>query len=185
MLFRSDLNAQLSKLKASDADTLFVTTEVSQLTLVMRQARGLRLPQRIVAATGSSSPDQIIEQAGKAADGVHFIVFFTPWFPDAMPNPDIAQRFVDEWKKRGHNFAGLTEGFRGYDGIVAIAAAIEKAGKAEPQAIRQALWGIDVKALNGDIKFVKEGPQGKESGQNQANVYVVKVEDGKVVKPDF
>jgi branched-chain amino acid transport system substrate-binding protein len=180
-----DLSAQLAKVKASDTDTLFVTTEVSQLTLVMRQAQSLQLPQQIIAATGSSSPDQIIDQAGAAADGVYFVVFFTPWFTEAMPNPDIAKRFVEEWKERGYNVAGLTEGFRGYDGITTIAAAIEKAGKAEPVAIRDALWDVRVKGLNSDIEFVKEGPEDMGSGQNQANVYVVQVEDGKVVKPDF
>ena len=47
--------------------------------------------------------------------------------------------YKEELVQRGYNFAGLTEGFRGYDGIMTIAAAIEKGGKAEPEAIREAL----------------------------------------------
>jgi branched-chain amino acid transport system substrate-binding protein len=66
-----------------------------------------------------------------------------------------------------------------------IAAAIEKAGKAEPEAIREALWEVEVEGVNGDIKFTKQGPEGKESGQSLANVYVVEVEDGKVVRPSL
>ncbi len=77
----------------------------------------------------------------------------------------------------------MTESFRGYDGIRTIAAAIEKAGKAEPEAIRAAFWNIDVKGLNGDIKFQKQGPAGKESGQSVPNVYLIKIDDGKVVVP--
>ena len=180
-----DMTAQLSKIKASDSDTLFVTTDVSQLTLVLRQARTLGLKQKIITTGGSQSPDQLIEQAGAAANGSYHLLFFAPWFPEAAPNPDLAKGFVAEWKKRGYNFAGLTEGFRGYDGIKTIAAAITKAGKAEPRAIQQALWNVEVKGVNGDIKFTKEGPAGKESGQNVPNVYVIEIKDGKVALPSF
>ena len=77
----------------------------------------------------------------------------------------------------------VTESFRGYDGIRTIAAAIEKAGKAEPEAIRAAFWNIEVKGLNGNIKFQKPGPGGKESGQSIPNVYLIEIEGGKVVVP--
>jgi branched-chain amino acid transport system substrate-binding protein len=177
-----DMSAQLSKIKASDADTLFVTTGVEQLTLVLRQARDLGLDARIITTGGSQAPDQLIEQAGSAADGSYHLVFFTPWFPDAVENPGVAEKFVAEWEQRGYNFAGLTEGFRGYDGIMTIAAAIEAAGKAEPEAIREALWTVEVEGVNGDIRFTKQGPEGNESGQNLPNVYVIQISDGKVAQ---
>jgi len=178
-----DMSAQLSKIKASDADTLFVTTGVEQLTLVLKQAKALGLDKQIITTGGSQAPDQLIEQAGSAADGSYHLLFFTPWFPEAAKNPDVAEKFVAEWKKRGYDFAGLTEGFRGYDGIMTIAAAIKAAGKAEPEAIRKAFWTVDVHGVNGDIKFTKQGPEGEESGQSLPNVYVVRIEGGKVVEP--
>src|ERR687898_219113 len=177
-----DMSAQLSKIKASDADTLFVTTGVEQLTLVLKQARDLGLNARIITTGGSQAPDQLIEQAGSAADGSYHLVFFTPWFPEAAENPEVAENFVEEWEARGYNFAGLTEGFRGYDGIMTIVAAIENAGKAEPEAIRDALWEVEVEGVNGDIKFTKQGPEGSESGQNLPNVYVIEISDGKVAQ---
>jgi branched-chain amino acid transport system substrate-binding protein len=177
-----DMSAQLSKIKASDADTLFVTTGVEQLTLVLKQARALGLEDRIITTGGSQAPDQLIEQAGSAANGSYHLLFFTPWFPDAAQNPDVAEKFVAEWEKRGYNFAGLTEGFRGYDGIMTIAAAIEAAGEADPDAIREALWTVEVEGVNGDIKFTKQGPEGNESGQNLPNVYVIEISDGKVAQ---
>jgi branched-chain amino acid transport system substrate-binding protein len=177
-----DMSAQLSKIKASDADTLFVTTGVEQLTLVLKQARALGLDNRIITTGGSQAPDQLIEQAGSAADGSYHLLFFTPWFPEGAENPEIAEKFVAEWERRGYNFAGLTEGFRGYDGIMTIAAAIEAAGEAEPEAIREALWTVEVEGVNGDIKFTKQGPEGNESGQNLPNVYVIEIKDGKVAQ---
>jgi len=175
-----DLNAQLSKIRSSDADTLFVTTAVEQLTLVLKQAHALGLKRQIITTGGSQSPDQLIEQAGAAANGSYHLLFFPPWFPEASPDAARAKAFVAEWRKRGFTFAGLTEGFRGYDGIHTIVAAIARAGKAEPEAIRKALWNTTLTGLNGKIAFTKAGPAGKESGQSIPAVYVVKIDNGKV-----
>lgn len=180
-----DLSAQLAKIKSSDADVLLVTTEIEQLTLILKQAQALKLPQRIIATTTSSSPEQALEYAGSAANNAYFTVLFAPWFPDMAPNPQIAQSFSDEWSKRNYVFAGRIEGQRGYDAILTIAAAIEKAGKLDTQAIRKALWDVTVKGINSNIVFQKQGPAGKESGQNQPNVFVVQVRDGKIQRPDF
>jgi len=180
----TDLSAQLASIKAAGGDTLFVTTGVEQLTLVLKQAEEQQVKMQIITTGGSSSPNQLIEQAGDAAEGSMHILFFAPWFPQMAPNPEVAQKFVDEWKKRGLNVAGLTEGFRGYDGIMTIKAGIAAAGKAEPDAIRQALWGVKVHGVNGNISFMKQGPKGQESAQNQPNIYLVKIKDGKVQPAD-
>lgn len=179
----TDLSAQLSSIKQSGGDTLFVTTGVEQITLILKQAAELRLPHRVITNGGSSSPDQLIAQAGAAADGGYFTLFFAPWFPEKAVHPTVAKTFVDGWNKKGYDFAGLTEGYRGFDGIMTIVEAIKTAGKAEPQAIRDALWTVKLDGVNGDIAFKKDGPEGKESGQNEANVYVVQVKDGKVTMP--
>ena len=42
------------------------------------------------------------------------------------------------------------------------------------------MWDIKLKGLNGDIVFRKSGPEGKESGQSQPNVYLIEISDGKV-----
>lgn len=178
----TDFSAQLAKIKASGSDTLFVTTAVEQITLILRQAKEQQVKARIITTGGSNSPDQLIQQAGDAANGSLHLVFFTPWFPEAVKYPDLAKKFVGEWNARKHHVGGLTEGFRGYDGIMTIVAAIKAAGKAEPAAIQKALWKVKVQGINGDIAFNKEGPKGKESAQSVPAVYVVKIEKGKVAK---
>src|ERR687893_1018987 len=116
----TDFSAQLAKIKASGGDTLFVTTAVEQITLILRQAKEQQVKARIITTGGSNSPDQLIQQAGDAANGSYHLVFFTPWFPEAVKHGDIAKRFVAEWNKRGHHVGGLTEGFRGWDGVHTI-----------------------------------------------------------------
>src|SRR4051794_16198805 len=175
-----DMSAQLAKIKATDSETVIITAAVDQLTLIFKQAAALGLKKRIITTGGSQNPDQIIAQAGAAANNTMHLTTFLPWFPEKTPNPEATTYFISEGKKRGFDFAGCTESFRGYDGIRTIAAAIEKAGKAEPAAIKEALWKIDVKGLNGDIVFRKSGPEGKESGQSQPNVYLIEITDGKI-----
>jgi branched-chain amino acid transport system substrate-binding protein len=178
-----DMSAQLAKIKASGADTLFVTTAVEQLSLVLKQAAALGLHARVITTGGSQNPDQLIANVGKAADDSWHLVFFAPWSPQASPDPAAAKAFVDEWTRKGLPFGGLTSSFRGYDGIRAIAEAVRIAGKAEPEAVRAALWKVDILGLNGPIKFEKDGPPGEESGQSTPNVYLVKIENGNVTVP--
>src|SRR4029453_18386045 len=178
-----DIGAQLSKLKGTDSETIIVTTAVDQLTLIFKQAAALGLKKRIITTGGSQNPDQLIEQAGAAANDTTHITFFTPWNPNVSADPAMAKAFIEEWKKRGYPFAGLTESFRGYDGIRTIAPAIARAGKADPEAIRAALWQIELTGMNGKIKFEKAGPAGQESGQSNPGIYLIKIENGKVVLP--
>jgi branched-chain amino acid transport system substrate-binding protein len=181
----TDMNAQITKIKGGGGDTLFLTTAVEQITLVLKQSQEQRLGRKIVTTGGSSSPTQLINQAGAAAEGTYHIVFFMPWFPEAMPDGKLAKAFVDEWTKRGHPFEGLTEGFRGHDGIATIAEAVKIAGKDEAKAIQAALWKVSFTGVNGPIKFEKDGPPGKESGQSKPSIFVVQIKNGKVALPDF
>jgi branched-chain amino acid transport system substrate-binding protein len=181
----TDMNAQITKVKAGGGDTLFLTTSVEQITLVLKQAQEQRLVRKVITTGGSSSPSQLIKQAGAAAEGTYHILFFLPWFPEAMPDGKLAKAFVDEWAKRGHPFEGLTEGFRGHDGVLTAVEAIRIAGKPDPKAVRDALWKVSVMGVNGPIKFEKDGPAGKESGQSKPSIFIVQVKDGKIALPAF
>ena len=181
----TDMNAQITKIKADNGDTLFLTTSVEQITLVLKQAQEQRLVMKVITTGGSSSPSQLIKQAGAAAEGTYHILFFLPWFPEAMPDAKLARAFVDEWTKRGHPFEGLTEGFRGHDGIATAVEAVRLAGKPDPKAVREALWKVSLMGVNGPIKFEKDGPAGKESGQSQPSIFIVQIKDGKITLPSF
>jgi len=181
----TDMNAQITKIKAGSSDTLFLTTSVEQITLVLKQAQEQRLVRKVITTGGSSSPSQLIKQAGAAAEGTYHLLFFLPWFPEAMPDGKLAKAFVDEWSKRGHPFEGLTEGFRGHDGILTAAEAIKIAGRPDPKAVRDALWRVSIMGVNGPIKFEKDGPAGKESGQSKPSIFIVEIKDGKIALPAF
>lgn len=175
-----DMSAQLAKIKSTDADTIMITAAVDQLTLVFKQMASMGLRKRVITTGGSQNPDQLIAQAGAATEGTMHLTTFLPWVPESTPDAKATAYFIGEWGKRGYPFAGTTESFRGYDGIRAIAAAIEKGGAAEPAAIREGFWKVDMMGLNGPIKFQKTGPSGSESGQSKPSVYLIRIADGKV-----
>ncbi|OZI45162.1 ABC transporter substrate-binding protein [Bordetella genomosp. 4] len=175
----TDLSAQLAALRETGSDTLIVTSGVEQLTLAIRQASEQRLKQRIIT-TGGSFPEPLIENPGPKGYVSTHLLFFSPWTADKALHPEIAKAYMDGWKQKGYPFPGLTEGFRGYDAVLTVADAIKRAGKAEPEAIRQALWETKVAGVNGDVSFIKDGPAGKESGQNEPNIYIVQLKDGVV-----
>ncbi|WP_052402448.1 ABC transporter substrate-binding protein [Muricoccus aerilatus] len=174
----TDLSAQLTALKQSDGDTIFLTTGVEQQTLALRQAVEQRLGKRFVT-TGGSFPDALLANPLPAGNMSYHILFYAPWFPEKAPHPQIAQAYTAEWNRNNWEFAGLTEGFRGYDAVLTVVEAIRLAGKAEPEAIREALWKVKLQGVNGNISFTKEGPAGRESGQNKPNVAIVTLSEGK------
>src|SRR5207247_2504736 len=59
------------------------------------------------------------------------------------------------------------------------------AGKPDPKAVREALWKVNAMGVNGPIKFEKDGPAGKESGQSQPSIFIVQIRDGKITLPSF
>ena len=111
---------------------------------MFKQAAALGLKKQIITTGGSQNPDQLIDQAGTAVNGTMHLTTFAPWNARGVARSGSDQ---EPSSRSGRNaaiqFAGVTESFRGYDGIRTIAAAIHKAGKAEPEAIRAALWQLE------------------------------------------
>ncbi|WP_246806681.1 ABC transporter substrate-binding protein [Neopusillimonas maritima] len=174
-----DMTSQLAVIKASDGDTLFLTGSVEQAMLIMKQMQALGIKRRVVTS-GGAMPEQLIAQAGSAANGTYHIMLFVPWFPEATPNPEAAKKFVESWRAHGFDPYGLPEGARAYVGTHVIARAIERAGVVEPEAIRKALWETNFDTLTGHIEFSKEGPKGKESGQAHPISYLVQIDNGEI-----
>src|SRR4029078_5055265 len=83
----TDFSAQLAKIKATGGDTLFVTTAVEQLTLILKQAEEQQLKVRIISCGGSNSPDQLIEQGRAAGNGSRPPPLFSPLVSQSTSEP--------------------------------------------------------------------------------------------------
>ncbi len=174
----TDFLTQLTKIKNSEADSIYIVTEQAQTALILKQHKQLALNQKVLTSSGSI-PEGLVELAGKeSAEGTYMLVYFAPWFPELTKIPQEAKWFVDEYLKRGNSPKGFGECYRGFDGLKAMKAALEIAKTTDKEKVREALAKVDTQGLTGRIKF-------DEFGQSSPNIYVVQVKDGKPYMPDF
>ncbi|GAA0553972.1 amino acid/amide ABC transporter substrate-binding protein (HAAT family) [Saccharopolyspora erythraea NRRL 2338] len=165
---------------ASGADTWVVTTDASQIALLLKEARGQGATARIITTGGSNSPVQVVQLAGpQAAEGSYATMFFASFDPSKAAAPQEAERFIAAWNAKGYNPGEAPEGVRGYQGIKVIAAAMGAAqNPADPKSVRDALAGVSVPgAIYGDIRF--------QTWRNLVNqtvppVYLVRTVNGQV-----
>jgi branched-chain amino acid transport system substrate-binding protein len=175
----TDFLTQLTKIKGAGADSIIVTTDQAQISLILKQYKQLGMTQKILTTGGGIVPEGLVALAGpEAAEGVNIITFFAPWFPELTKIPQEAKWFAEEYLKRGNAPKGFGECFRGYDAMKAIKAALELAKTTDKEKVREAFHKVDTWALSGRIKF-------DEFGQSYPNILVVQVKNGKPYIPEY
>ena len=176
---QTDFLTQLTKIKSLGANSIIVTSDQAQISLILKQLKQLGMDQKVLTTGGGIVPEGLVLLAGpEAAEGVNIITFFAPWFPEMTKVPQEAKWFSDEYLKRGGAPKGFGECFRGYDGMKALKAALEVAKTTDKEKVREAFTKVDAQALSGRIKF-------DEFGQSTPNIFVIQVKGGKPYLPDF
>ena len=144
----TDFSAQLTKIRALKPDAVGISALVEPVSGVLLQARQLGFGKEtlFIGGNGSNSP-KLGDIAGPAADG---LIVGSPWF---AAKPDAAnQRFVAAFRaKNGRDpdqFAA-----QAYDCMFILAAAIDRAGAAEPERIREALLATKYDGVMGPFTF--------------------------------
>jgi branched-chain amino acid transport system substrate-binding protein len=130
----TDFSAQLTKIKGLKPDQIIVSALAEEAAGIMSQARQLGIPSSVhfIGGNGFNSP-KLAQLAGAAAEGA---ISGAAWFigNDTPGN----KAFVAAYKQR---YGGDPDQFaaQAYAGIYILANAIKAAGKADSQAIRDAL----------------------------------------------
>ena len=104
-----------------------------------QQAKEQQVKARIITTGGSVSPDQLIAQAGDAANGSYPPGVLHAVVPRRGEEPRLAKKFVAEWTARKYEVGGLTEGFRGWDGVYTIVEAIKLPARPSRRRSRSAV----------------------------------------------
>jgi branched-chain amino acid transport system substrate-binding protein len=128
-----DFRAQLTAVKASGADAIFVPGYYTECALIVRQARDLGITVPFLGGDGWED-EQLLKIGGDALNGCYYSTHFSAENTD----PIVAQ-FAEKYKARwaGDNpgaFAAL-----GYDAVYVLADAIKRAGSTEGPKLRTAL----------------------------------------------
>src|SRR6516162_7128869 len=153
----TDAGPLINKVKASGANMLFSVSYLNDLILIVRTVKQVGLNIAINGGSGGFVMPDFAKNVGKLADGLQGVAH---WNHDIDAN---AQKVNEEFKKRTGDFL-----FEYAGGLVAqtfmLADALERAGSADPQKVRDALSALDVSsgyaamAPGGKVKF---GPDGK------------------------
>lgn len=160
-----DMRTQLTKIKTSNVDGLFIWSQYLPGSLVMKQAREMGWDVQFYGSTGIVHP-KTFELAGAAYTGTIQTVPFIPNIPDPEKQAWVKRYEGKFGRKPSQNSA------RAYDGTMILIDAIKRAGSADPKAIRDAMRNTkDFPGLQGKITI------DSKTGEYIGDVMIVKSEN--------
>lgn len=162
-----DFTAQLGRIKASPAQAIVEWSRYTEGALVAKQfvQAGMTLPR--FGSDGVASP-RYTELGGAAVDGVYYPTHFSVATADNIP---AAKPYIDKMQK-AYSKVPDSYGAATYDAVTMALIAIDKAGKEDREAVRDALSKISFDSVRGPFKF-------DEKGDPLLVTHVVKVVGGK------
>lgn len=170
-----DFNGILTNIKAANPDAIFAPGNFTESALIIKQARALGITAPFIGGD-TWETNEFITVGGADVEGAVMSTFFD----DTNPLTEAGKTFVAEYKKAypdRENIAAVTA--LGYDGYMMTLDAIERAGSADPVAIRDALAATkDFEGATGMINIDANG----DATKNEAIIKTVK--DGKFTYMD-
>ena len=162
-----DFSAQLTKIKRAGPDVIFLPNYYSEVPLQVQQAHRLGIKAPFVGSDSWGS-DELVKLAGADVEGYYFS---THYAADAAT--PAATRFIKAYKAKygatPDDVAALT-----YDAFGLLIRALESAGKADREAVRDALARIPLyEGVTGNMQF-KEG-----SGDPIKSAVILRIKGGK------
>lgn len=161
-----DFSAQLTKIREANPDMIFLPAYYNDVPLVAQQARRLGITAPLVGSDAWSTPE-LIKLGGADLEGAYFCNHYSTEIAT-----DVAKKFVADYQaKYGQapdDVAALT-----HDSLGVLCAAIEKAGKLDRQAVRDALVNNEAfPGVTGSIQF-------KGNGDPVKSAVILQIKDGK------
>ncbi|MGO8866672.1 MAG: ABC transporter substrate-binding protein [Alphaproteobacteria bacterium] len=134
---QADFSSDVVKVKAANADAIFVYTNEEESARFLREAKKQGITTPLIGET-TLLGQRVIELAGDAANGVRGHVGLSV---DA-PVPAL-QEFGAKFKKR-FGYANDHNGIKGYTAVYLIKYVTEKMGKFDSKAFAQTLHGLTI-----------------------------------------
>ena len=153
-----DFAAQLTKIRETAPDIIYLPAPYNDTPLIAAQARQLGIKAPFLGSDAWSSPDIIKLDTGKSLEGSYFCNHYST----EAPNPKAKQFIADYTARFGNapdDVAALT-----YDAMTLAADSVAKAGKLDRSAVRDAM--TSTRAFDGVTgQFVY--PEGAREPANQ------------------
>lgn len=142
-----NFNTALTKIMAANPDMLYVPAYYEQDALIAKQAREIGFTKPIVGGDGWDSADYLLATAG--APALQEVYFINHYFSgDTDPKvKSFVDKYVELYKETPASFSAL-----GYDTLMFVKDAIERAGSLDPVAIQQAMAATtDFQGITGNL----------------------------------
>lgn len=146
----TDFYTLLTKLKASNADGVFVAAETQDGSILVKQFKEFGLKTKIFGV-GSWATADFVGLAGEASEGIYAAVPYASSLPGER-NKAFVDLYATSYKEKPGKY-----GAAGYNALNIMMEALARAGKAEPEAVRDALRKTDYAAPNGRYRFTDKG----------------------------
>lgn len=166
----TDFRTQLTNIKASNPDFIFIPGYYEEVGLIVKQAREMGIDVPLMGADGWDSPT-LIDLAG--ADALNN-TYITNHYSAEDPDQKI-QDFVKAFKAANGDKAPDAFNALGYDSIYYIADAIKRAGSTDGEAIKNEL------AATKDLSLVTGTFSVDENHNPIKTATVLEFKDGKQV----
>lgn len=152
-----DFNTQLTKIKSSGADCIFLPIYYAEVAKITDQAAalGMGLPY-----FGCDGWDGVIKQLNGNTTNINGATFLTPFV--STDADEKVQKFVETYKT-SYNAEPDQFAADGYDAVYAIKLAIEQAGDTSSDALIAAMTQITVDGLTGEMTFDVNGEPTKSA----------------------
>ncbi|MGE5631185.1 MAG: ABC transporter substrate-binding protein [Caulobacteraceae bacterium] len=143
-----DFTAQLTNIKALNADVIFAPGNFTESALLIKQARQLGITTPFIGGDTWETPE-FIDIGQDAVEGVVFSTFFATEKPITAESTKFLDAYRAEYNKEPAAVTALA-----YDAYLIILKAIEAAGSADPVKIQQALVATkDFQGAAGVVNF--------------------------------
>jgi branched-chain amino acid transport system substrate-binding protein len=165
----TDFSAQLTKIRGLNPDAIVVSALVEAGSGILLGKKALGFPEkvRVIGGNGLNAP-KVMEIAGDAANGT---LVGSPWF--VGKSDPASQKFVEAYKAK-YNMEPDQFAAQAYDTLFIVAKAINDAGAAEPEKIKDALGKVKYTGVMGPFAFTANRDPAETSG-----VVVIEMHDGK------
>jgi len=164
-----DFTAQLTKIKDTQPDVIFLPNYYNEVPLQVQQAHRLGLNTPFLGSDSWGSPD-LIKLCGSDCEGYYFSTHYAP--DVATPT---ATKFIEAYKAK-YNSAPDDVAALTYDAFGLLWMALQNAGKVDRQAVRDALAQIPkYEGVTGTMQF-KDG-----SGDPIKSAVILQVKNGAFV----
>lgn len=160
----TDMTPQILRIRRADIDVMLIWSVNPGPTIILKNVAASGFNKPIVNSFGVAS-QQLLDQAGASAENT-YVSTMRLLIPDAMPDSDplkatvskVAAAYIARYKTAPTTFVGHT-----YDAMTLVELALQKAGKADREALLAAiLSGISFPGCNGAMKYSADNHGGQD-----------------------